>query len=152
MISGRTGASFPLRMGIGAFSALGEGQESEGASCKTRGRRRLGALRQMFAPNPRRSFAQTLFLGAVVAGTMLVGAVILYGAASRRPGLSRTLAQRFSVRPSSCAITTGSNSPTSISKKNQGDDQRPSCCHTRRHANFPESPLACCLAQNAHRS
>ena len=60
--------------------------------------------------------------------------------------------RRGSACASSCAITAGSNSPTSISQKNQGDDQRPNCCHTRRHANFPESPLACCSAQNAHRS
>jgi hypothetical protein len=32
----------------------------------------------MFAPNPERSLAQTLFLGAMVVGTMLLGAVILY--------------------------------------------------------------------------
>ena len=33
----------------------------------------------MFAPNPKRSFAATLVLGAMVFGVMALGAIVLWG-------------------------------------------------------------------------
>ena len=59
-------------------------------------------------------------------------------AASRRRGLSRTLA-----RPLSCAITTDRRSPMSISRTSRGGDRRLSCLRAMRREGLRRISRSC---------